>query len=68
LEEWPLSFDAAATCPDIHGHVDDTTTTRRVMIIPVATRLPLRFDWRRVPRPRRRESWHDFTLFEGIAA
>jgi hypothetical protein len=68
LEEWPLSFDAVATCPDIRGPVDDAPTTHRVMIIPVATRLSLRFDWRREPRPRRRESWRDFTPFEGIAA
>jgi hypothetical protein len=68
LEEWPLSFDAVATCPDIRGPVDDATMTRRVMIIPVATYLSLQFDWRREPRPRRHESWHDFTPFEGIAA
>jgi hypothetical protein len=37
LEEWPLSFDVVATCPHIRGSVDDAATTRRVMIIPVAT-------------------------------
>jgi hypothetical protein len=68
LEEWPLSFDAVATCPDIRGPVDDAATMHRVMIIPVVTRLSLRFDWRREPRPWRRESWRDFILFEGIAA
>jgi hypothetical protein len=68
LEEWPLSFDAVATCHDIRGPVDDAATTRRVMIIPVAMHLSLWFDWRRVLRPRRRESWRDFTLFKGIAA
>jgi hypothetical protein len=61
-----LSFDVVATCLVIRG--DDATTTHRVMIIPVAMRLSLRFEWRREPRPRRRESWRDFTLFEGIAA
>jgi hypothetical protein len=64
LEEWPLSFDAVVTCPDIHGPMDDTATTHRVMIISVATCLSLQFDWRRESRPRRR----DFTQFEGIAA
>jgi hypothetical protein len=68
LEECPLSYDAIATCSDIHGPVDDIATTHRVMITPVATRLSLRFGWRREPRPRRRESWRDFTPFEGIAA
>jgi hypothetical protein len=63
-----LSFDVVAMCPDIRGPVDNTVTTRRVMIIPMATRLSLQFDWRREPRPRRRESWHDFTPFEGIVA
>jgi hypothetical protein len=68
LEEWPLSFDDVATCPDIRGPVDDATTTHRLVIIPVATRLSLWFDWRRERRPRRRESWCDLTLFEEIAA
>jgi hypothetical protein len=70
LEEWPLSFDTIATCLDICGLVYDTAMTHRVrvMIIPVATHLSLRFDWRREPRPRRCESWRDFTPFEGIAA
>jgi hypothetical protein len=44
LEEWPLFFNAVATCLDIRGPVDDAATTHRVMIIPVATRLSLRFD------------------------
>jgi hypothetical protein len=68
LEEWPLSFDAIATCPDICVPVDDAATTHRVMIIPVATHPSLQFDRRREPRPQRRESWRDFTQFEGIAA
>jgi hypothetical protein len=68
LEEWSLSFDVVATCPDIRGPVDDVATTYRVMIIPVATRLSLWFDRHREPRPRRRESWRDFIPFEGIAA
>jgi hypothetical protein len=68
LEEWLLSFDAIATCPVIRGPVDDATTKHRVMIIPVATRLPPWFDWRRELSPRRHESWRDFTPFEGIAA
>jgi hypothetical protein len=36
LEEWPLSFDAVATCPAIRSPVDDAATTRRVMIISMA--------------------------------
>jgi hypothetical protein len=68
LEEWLLSFDAVATCPVVRGPMDDAATTHRVVIIPMATCLSLRCDWRREPRPRRRESWRDFTLFEGIAA
>jgi hypothetical protein len=68
LEEYLLSSNAIVTCPDICGPVDDAAMMRRVMIIPVAMRLSLWFDWHREPRPRRRESWHDFTLFEGIAA
>jgi hypothetical protein len=51
LKEWPMSFDAVATCSDICGHVDDAPTTCRVMIIPMATCLSLRFDRRREPRP-----------------
>jgi hypothetical protein len=39
LGEWLLFFDAAATCPVIRSPVDDAATTRRVMIIPVATCL-----------------------------
>jgi hypothetical protein len=39
LEERPLSFDVVATCLDIRGSVDVTATTRRVMIIPMATCL-----------------------------
>jgi hypothetical protein len=39
LEEWLLSFDAIATCPAIRSPVDDAATTRRVVIIPVATCL-----------------------------
>jgi hypothetical protein len=39
LEERPLSFDAVATCLDICGSVDVAATTRRVVIIPVATCL-----------------------------
>jgi hypothetical protein len=68
LEEWPLSFDAVVMCPNIRGPMDDTATTHRVMIIPVAMRLSLWFDWRRELRPRRHESWRDFTLFERIVA
>jgi hypothetical protein len=68
LEEWLLSFDAVATCPVVCGPVDDAATTHRDVIIPVATRLSLRFDWHRERRPRRRESWCDFTSFKGIAA
>jgi hypothetical protein len=68
LEEWLLSFDVVATCPVVHDPVDDAATTHRIVIIPVATYLSLRCDWRREPRPRRRESWRDFTPFEGIAA
>jgi hypothetical protein len=63
-----LSFDVVATCLDIRGPMDNTVTTCRVMIIPMATRMSLQFDWRREPRPQRRESWRDFTPFEGIAA
>jgi hypothetical protein len=37
LKEWLLSFNAVATCLAIRSHVDDATTTRRVMIILVAT-------------------------------
>jgi hypothetical protein len=39
LEEWLLSFDAVATCLATRSSVDNTGTTRRVMIIPVATCL-----------------------------
>jgi hypothetical protein len=39
LEEWPLSFDAVATCTNIRGSVDDAATTCRVVIIPVVTCL-----------------------------
>jgi hypothetical protein len=39
LEERPLSFDAVATCLDIRGSVDVAATTRRVVIILVATCL-----------------------------
>jgi hypothetical protein len=56
LGEWLLSFDAVATCPVIRSPVDNAATTHRVVIIPVVTCLSLRFDWRRGPRPRRRES------------
>jgi hypothetical protein len=38
-EEWLLSFDAVVTCPAIRSPVDDAATTRRVVIIPVATCL-----------------------------
>jgi hypothetical protein len=34
-----MSFDAVATCLDIRGSVDVAATTRRVVIIPVATCL-----------------------------
>jgi hypothetical protein len=68
LEEWALSFDAIVTCLDIRGPVGDAATMHRVMIIPVATRLSLWFDWRREPRPQRHESWCDFTPFEETAA
>jgi hypothetical protein len=44
LEEWSLSFDAVATCPDMRDSMDDVATTRRVVIIPVTTCLFLRFD------------------------
>jgi hypothetical protein len=37
LEEWLMSFGAVATCPAIRSPVDDTATTHRVVIIPVAT-------------------------------
>jgi hypothetical protein len=39
LDEWLLSFDAVATCPAVRSPVDDAATTRRVLIIPVATCL-----------------------------
>jgi hypothetical protein len=39
LEEWLLSFDVVATRPATRSPVDDAATTRRVMIIPVATCL-----------------------------
>jgi hypothetical protein len=39
LEEWLLSFDAVVTCPATRSRVDDVATTRRVVIIPVATCL-----------------------------
>jgi hypothetical protein len=39
LEEWLLSFDVVETCPAIRSPVDDAATTRRVVIIPVATCL-----------------------------
>jgi hypothetical protein len=44
LEEWLLSFDAIATCPVIRSLVDDATTMRRVVSIPVVTCLSLQFD------------------------
>jgi hypothetical protein len=66
LEEWLLSFDVVAMCPTIRSPVDNAATTRRVMTIPVATCLSLRFDWRRGLRRQRRESWHDLALLEGI--
>jgi hypothetical protein len=47
LGEWLLSFDAVAMCPVIRGPVDDAATMHRVVIIPVAMRLFLRFDRRR---------------------
>jgi hypothetical protein len=68
LEEWPLSFDAIVTYLDIRCPTDDAARTCRVVIITVATCLSLRFDRRREPRPRSRESWHDFIPFEGIVA
>jgi hypothetical protein len=37
LEECLMSFDVVATCPATRSPVDDAATTRRVMIIPVAT-------------------------------
>jgi hypothetical protein len=37
LEEWPLSFDAVATCLDMCSPADGATTTCRGMIITVAT-------------------------------
>jgi hypothetical protein len=48
--------------------VDVAATSRRVVIIPVATCLSFGFDLRRGPRPRRRESWRDLAPFEGIVA
>jgi hypothetical protein len=39
LEEWLLSFDVVAMCPATRSPVDDATTMRRVVIIPVATCL-----------------------------
>jgi hypothetical protein len=68
LEEWLLSFDAVATCPVIRSLVDNTATTHKVVIIPMATCLSVQFDYRREPRPRRHESWRDFTPFVGKAA
>jgi hypothetical protein len=68
LGEWLLSFDVVVMCPVIRSPMDDATTTHRVVIIPVATCLFLRFDWRRGPRPRRHESWRDLASFEGIVA
>jgi hypothetical protein len=68
LEERSLSFDAIATCPDIRSPADDAATTCRIVIITVVTCPSLRFDRRREPRPRMRESWRDFTPFEGIVA
>jgi hypothetical protein len=43
LEEWLLSLDAIATCPVIRSPVDDAATTRRVVIIPVATCMSFGF-------------------------
>jgi hypothetical protein len=63
-----MSFYAVATCPDIRDPRDDAAMARRVMIIPVATCLSLRFDWRGEMRPRRCESWRDLISFEGIVA
>jgi hypothetical protein len=57
LEEWPLSFDAVAMCSDIRSPMDDAATTCRIVNITVATCPSLRFDRRREPRPRRRESY-----------
>jgi hypothetical protein len=37
LEEWLLSFDVVATCPVVRSPMDNAATTRRVVIIPVAT-------------------------------
>jgi hypothetical protein len=68
LEEWPLSFDVVATCPGMRGSVDDVATTRRAMIIPMATCLSFGFDLLRGLRPHRHESWCDLALFEGIVA
>jgi hypothetical protein len=65
LEKWPLSLDAIALCSDIHS---PAAMKCRIMIIIVATCPSLRFDRRREPRPRWRESWRDFTPFEGIVA
>jgi hypothetical protein len=50
------------------GSMDVVATSCRVVIIPVATCLSFGFDLRRGLRPRRRESWCDLTLFEGIVA
>jgi hypothetical protein len=63
-----LSFDAVAMCPDICGSVDDATTTCRVVTIPMAMCMSLRFNWHRGPRSWRRESWRDLIPFEGIGA
>jgi hypothetical protein len=48
--------------------VDDAATMCRVVTIPVVMCLSLQFNWRRGPRPRKRESWRDLALFEGIVA
>jgi hypothetical protein len=39
FEEWTLSFDAIVTCPAIRSPMNDAATTRRVVIVPVATCL-----------------------------
>jgi hypothetical protein len=67
LEEWLLSFDAAATCPVIRSPVDDATTMRRVVIIPVATCLS--FGLTDVEgHGLGGMNWLDFAPFEGIVA
>jgi hypothetical protein len=54
--EWFLSFGVVAMRPVIPGPV----------VVMACSSLP--FDWRRRPRPRRRESWSDLIPIVGIVA